>query len=209
LADVRLFGKSVAGLAGLAGLVALVVVGCGTSPPAPARPTGPPPVPLTSPKATTGHVGAGCGFIPVRGAGSFGSISGQRVVNATSSQPQLSVFSSAIKSASLTGELDRMKSFTLFVPVNSAFAALDKSDVTFLRKQSNLVQVVRRQVVPMRITPTRMAMGGSVTTITGSKLTLGKSGGSYRVDQATVVCGNIKTANGTIYVIDRVLLPPR
>jgi uncharacterized surface protein with fasciclin (FAS1) repeats len=29
------------------------------------------------------------------------------------------------------------------------------------------------------------------------------------VNAATVVCGNIKTANATIYVIDRVLLPPK
>jgi hypothetical protein len=206
---VRLIGKSAAGLA--AALVALVAVGCGTSPPAPATPTGAPPLPLSRPESHTGTkpVGAGCGFIPKHGAGSFGSISGQRVVTATAGNPQLSVFTSAIKSASLSGELDRMKSFTLFVPVNSAFAALQKSEVSFLREHSNLVQVVRRQVVPARITPARMARGGSVTTLAGSRLTLGKSGSSYRVDQATVVCGNIKTANGTIYVIDRVLLPPR
>ena len=207
----RFFAKSVAGLiAGLAATVALVAVGCGTSPPSPATPTAGAPLPLSGPSpAATRPVGAGCGFIPTRGAGSFGSISGQRVVKAASGNPQLSVFTSAIRSAALGGELDRMKSFTMFVPVNSAFAALDKSDISFLRKQSNLVQVVRRQVVPTRITPARMARGGSVTTLAGSKLTLGKSGGAYRVDQATVVCGNIKASNGTIYVIDRVLLPPR
>ncbi len=202
----RLFFASVA-----AGLVALAAVGCGTSPPAPATPTGAPPLPLSSPQKQTGTkpVGAGCGFIPRHGAGSFGSISGQRVVTATASNPQLSVFSSAIRSASLAGELDKMRSFTLFVPVNSAFAGLQKSDLSFLRQHSNLVKVVRRQVVPARITPTRMARGGSVTTLAGSKLTLAKSGSSFRVDQATVVCGNIRAANGTIYVIDRVLLPPR
>jgi uncharacterized surface protein with fasciclin (FAS1) repeats len=29
------------------------------------------------------------------------------------------------------------------------------------------------------------------------------------VGAATVLCGNIRTANGTIYVIDKVLLPPK
>ena len=39
-------------------------------------------------------------------------------------------------------------------------------------------------------------------------MTLAKRGPQYQVNAATVVCGNIKTANATIYVIDRVLLPP-
>jgi uncharacterized surface protein with fasciclin (FAS1) repeats len=210
---VRFFGSGFPGiaLAGLAGIAVLVAAGCGTSPPSPATPTGSPPLPLQSPAHTTatGHVGDGCGFIPAKGTGSFGSMTGQPTVTATASNPQLSVFTSAIKSASLTGKLNRMHSYTLFVPVNSAFEALDKSDVAFLHKQSNLVTVIRRQVVPARISPARIASGGSVTTLAGSKLTLGKSGSAYRVNQATVVCGNIRTSNGTIYVIDKVLLPPR
>jgi hypothetical protein len=208
---VRLFGRT--WVAAAAGLVALAAAGCGTSPPSPAKPTGAPPLPYssqsTSRTATIVHIGSGCGIIPVHGAGSFGSMGRQRAVDAASSNPQLSVFTSAIRSAALADELDKMRSFTLFVPVNSAFAALSASDVSYLRRSANLVKVVRGQVVPDRITPARIARGGSVTSLSGRRITLGKSGTAYRVSQATVVCGNIRTANGTIYVIDRVLLPPR
>jgi len=200
------------GVALFAALLTAGAVGCGTSPPSPARPTGAPPLPTGSAPATaapTAHVGADCGFIPAHGAGSFRSISAQRVVTATSSNPQLSVFSSAIRSAAQQNELNQMRSFTLFIPVNSAFAALSRQEITFLHNPANLARVVRRQVVPARITPAQIARGGTVSTLSGSKLALGKQGTSYRVSEATVLCGNIRAANGTLYVIDKVLLPPK
>lgn len=198
------------GVALIAALVTVIATGCGTSPPAPASPTGAPPLPLStrSPSATA-HVGRGCGFIPTRGAGSFGTMSGQRVAAAASGNPQLSVFSSAIRAAALDRELNRMRAFTLFIPVNSAFAALTKSQVEFLRNPANLVKVVRRQLVAHPVTPAEIARGGSVVTLSGSRLALAKQGQTYRVNRANVLCGNIRTANGTLYVIDRVLLPPK
>jgi uncharacterized surface protein with fasciclin (FAS1) repeats len=33
------------------------------------------------------------------------------------------------------------------------------------------------------------------------------SGESFKVGQANVVCGNVQTANATVYIIDSVLLP--
>jgi uncharacterized surface protein with fasciclin (FAS1) repeats len=136
-------------------------------------------------------------------------MSGQRAATAASGNRQLSVFSSAIRAAALRGELDRMRAFTLFIPVNSAFAALSARQLNFLRNPANLVDVVRRQVVPHPVTPAQIARGGSVVTLSGARLALARQGRAYRVNRATVLCGNIKTANGTLYVIDKVLLPPK
>lgn len=132
----------------------------------------------------------------------------QRAAKAAASNPQLSVFSSAIRSAALTGQLDKMRSFTIFIPVNSAFAALPRPDISYLRKPANLMKVIRHQIVPAQVTPARISRGGSVQSLSGSKLVLSKRGSAYHVSKATVLCGNIKTANGTIYLIDKVLLPP-
>jgi uncharacterized surface protein with fasciclin (FAS1) repeats len=63
--------------------------------------------------------------------------------------------------------------------------------------------------VPHPVTPAQIARGGTVVTLSGSKLALAKQGHAYLVNRATVLCGNIKTANGTLYVIDKVLLPSR
>ena len=33
-------------------------------------------------------------------------------------------------------------------------------------------------------------------------------GGTYTVNGAKIVCGNVHTANATVYIIDTVLMPP-
>ena len=33
-------------------------------------------------------------------------------------------------------------------------------------------------------------------------------GSTYEVNKANVVCGNVQTANATVYIIDSVLTPP-
>lgn len=194
----------------IAALLTVVAVGCGTSPPAPASPTGAPPLPLSSPtRSTTARIGEGCGLFPGHGSGSLGALRAMRAFTAASRNPHLSAFSSAIRAAALSVELNRMRSFTLFIPVNSAFSELSRTELNFLRDPSNLAEVVRHQVVPHTVTPAQIARGGRVTTLSGDLLMLGKQGRAYRIGHATVLCGNIKTANGTLYVIDKVLLPPR
>lgn len=198
------------GVALTAALLTLSAAGCGTSPPAPASATGSPPLPLTRPTPpATAHMGAGCGLFPAHGSGSFGGISKMRAFTAASRNPHLSVFSSAIRTAALSVKLNSLRSFTLFIPVNSAFAALSRPQLRFLRENDNLVKMVRYHVVPHTVTPAEIVRGGSVATLSGAKLTLARRGGEYRINQATVLCGNIRTANGTLYVIDKVLLPAK
>jgi uncharacterized surface protein with fasciclin (FAS1) repeats len=190
-------------VAPLALLAILAIGGCGGSPTSPSVPAARPPGANSAVR-----IGAGCGLFPAHGPGSFRSMSTQSVIAATASNPSLSVFSSAIKTSALDGRLSSRNAFTLFMPVNSAFSALTRAQTTYLRKPANQAAVVLRQVVPASITPSRIARGGVVTTLSGARLTLAKHGANYLVNAAAVVCGNIKTANGTIYVIDRVLLPP-
>ena len=46
-------------------------------------------------------------------------------------------------------------------------------------------------------------------TLEGQNITVTGSGESFTVNgTAQVVCGNVKTANATVYVIDGVLVPP-
>ena len=65
-------------------------------------------------------------------------------------------------------------------------------------------------MVPQRYDAQGLADAGTVTTVQGGELTVSGEPGSLVIDeqeQASVVCGNIATANGTVFVIDKVLMP--
>jgi hypothetical protein len=52
------------------------------------------------------------------------------------------------------------------------------------------------------------AVIGDHTTVEGGSLTVTGTGDAIKVNDAGVVCGGIKTANATLYLIDTVLMPP-
>jgi uncharacterized surface protein with fasciclin (FAS1) repeats len=61
-------------------------------------------------------------------------------------------------------------------------------------------------VVPGKLTPADLA--GEHKTLGGGTITVEGSGESFTVDgSAKVICGNVTTANATVYIIDGVLLP--
>ena len=58
-----------------------------------------------------------------------------------------------------------------------------------------------------RITPETLA--GTHTTLEGGDLTVEGSADAFTVNgTAHIICGNVQTANATVYIIDGVLLPP-
>jgi uncharacterized surface protein with fasciclin (FAS1) repeats len=61
-------------------------------------------------------------------------------------------------------------------------------------------------VVPGQLTPDQLA--GTHKTLQGDTLQVTGSGQDFKINgNSSVVCGNIKTANATVYLIDQVLLP--
>jgi uncharacterized surface protein with fasciclin (FAS1) repeats len=48
---------------------------------------------------------------------------------------------------------------------------------------------------------------GAQKTVNGGSVTMTKSGDSFMVNGAKVLCGNVQTANATVFIIDTVLLP--
>ena len=55
----------------------------------------------------------------------------------------------------------------------------------------------------------RLAAGTPIKTIEGGTVTPSKTGRTYKINKSRVVCGNVQTANATVYVIDTVLTPPK
>jgi len=62
-------------------------------------------------------------------------------------------------------------------------------------------------VVGVKVTTNQFASGMSAKTLEGGNVTLAKMGSTYTVNGAKVVCGDVSTANATVYIINSVLMP--
>jgi uncharacterized surface protein with fasciclin (FAS1) repeats len=126
-------------------------------------------------------------------------------------------FNTLLKAAQTAGLVDALRSegpLTIFAPTDEAFAALPKDALsTVLKDKKKLTMVLKYHVVPGKWTAEKLRNKKSVKTLEGSKLPLtlheeeGKS--SLRLHSATVVKADIHAANGTIHVIDKVIVPPQ
>ncbi len=132
----------------------------------------------------------------------------RQALAAASANPQLSVFTAAARTAGLDKTLKAKRAFTLMIPANTAFASLSNADIKHLHNSGDLKKIVSYHAVYSTISPGQFARGVSYRTVEGSTLRLSRSGPDYKVNDATVLCGNIRTASGTVYIISKVLLPP-
>jgi uncharacterized surface protein with fasciclin (FAS1) repeats len=166
--------------------------------------------PTTSAPPAAAPVGAHCGaVVPATGRGSLGSVGSEKAITATSGNPRLSVFIAAVRSARLERALNSRGSYTLVIPDNSAFAALPKAQIPRLRNPGQLRKIIKYHTVPGTIGPQQFASGASPKTLQGKPLRLSQAGSVYKVNGATVLCGNIRTSNAAVYIVNKVLLPPR
>jgi uncharacterized surface protein with fasciclin (FAS1) repeats len=156
----------------------------------------------------TQHIGTQCGTMPARGMGSYKGMAAAPVATAVSHNPHLSDLMHVIQAAGLTRSLNSAHHITFFAPDNRAFAALRKSGLArMMSSKAHLAGVVEYQVVPGRVNPGAFRTGRAFSTLEGRKVLAVKSGDAYKVNNATVVCGNIRTSNATVYITNRVMLP--
>ena len=152
--------------------------------------------------------GEGCAAVPEDGDGSFEGMAQDPVATAASNNPALSTLVTAVGEADLVDTLNTGGPFTVFAPVNDAFAKIPEADLNaVLADTETLTSILTYHVVPERIEPADL--GGTYTTVQGAELTVEGDAPSFDVDgQATVVCSGVQTANATVYLIDTVLMPP-
>jgi uncharacterized surface protein with fasciclin (FAS1) repeats len=181
----------------------------------PAGPTTGAPAAPSSSAAATGPFGPSCAAMPPEGEGSIGGMADDPVVVAAGANPLLTNLVSAIGRANLVDAFNTTPDVTVLAPANPAFEAVPADVLTpLLDDTPRLTALLTHHVIPGRLTPGELA--GTHTTLSGDEVTVEGSGDSYRIsaDQtlvgatpATVVCGNVATANATVYVIDQVLTP--
>ncbi|MGA2826760.1 MAG: fasciclin domain-containing protein [Streptosporangiaceae bacterium] len=130
------------------------------------------------------------------------------VATAASANPVLSTLVTAVKTAGLVDTLNSASNITVFAPANSAFAKIPAATLkTVLANKAELTKILTYHVASGRYTPAELAAGKPIKTLEGSTVTPAMMNGSYTINGADVVCGNVQTANATVYIINTVLMP--
>ncbi|USQ85258.1 fasciclin domain-containing protein [Streptomyces phaeoluteigriseus] len=162
----------------------------------------------TNASTTDEPFGSACASVPKDGAGSFDGMAQDPVATAASNNPALSTLVTAVKKAGLVDTLNNAQNITVFAPTNDAFAKIPKADLDkVLNDKAQLTKILTYHVVGQKLAPADLE-NGSFDTLEKSKVTTSGSDESYTVnDSADVVCGNVKTANANVYIIDTVLMP--
>jgi uncharacterized surface protein with fasciclin (FAS1) repeats len=207
---VRTFRIRRAAIATTALAIALLAAGCSGSDDGGgwAAPAAAEPAPASTPMASSEPFGPACSSVPAEGAGSFSGMATAPVATAASNNPVLSTLVTAVKEAGLVDTLNSTEDLTVFAPANDAFNAVPKATMDAAMKDPKglLTQVLTGHVVAGKLAPD--ALAGEHKTLAGSTITVEGSGEDFTVNgNAKVVCGNVQTANATVYIIDNVLLP--
>lgn len=130
------------------------------------------------------------------------------IVEAAIATPALSTLTSLVVAADLVGPLSQPGHLTVYAPTNDAFAKIPPAVLNAIGGDLGvLTQVLTYHVVPGRADP-RTAYKREVDTLQGQTLFIGfdRDDGAS-VNQSVANCKAVRTTNGTVWLIDSVLLP--
>jgi uncharacterized surface protein with fasciclin (FAS1) repeats len=158
-------------------------------------------------------VGTGCAAYAAQVPSGKGSVAGMAldpVAVAASNNPILTTLTAAV-SGKLNPKVNLVDTlngsqFTVFAPVDDAFKKIDAATIETLKSDDALLsKILTYHVVPGQITPDKIV--GTHKTVQGGSVTVTGSKDALMVDGANVICGGVKTANATVYMVDSVLMP--
>jgi uncharacterized surface protein with fasciclin (FAS1) repeats len=177
--------------------------------------TTPAPAPMEQPMDPAANlVGPGCADYAAQNPTGPASVTGMAqdpVAVAASNNPMLTTLTAAVAgklnpNVNLVDTLNGSE-FTVFAPTDAAFAKIDPATIEKLKTDSDLLSsILTYHVVPGQASPAQVI--GMHKTVQGGEVTVTGGGNAIRVNDAGVVCGGVRTANATVYLIDTVLMPP-
>jgi len=116
----------------------------------------------------------------------------------------------AVTAAGLGDTLSSAGPFTVFAPVDAAFAALPAGTVETLVKPESkeaLTGILTYHVLAGKILSTDLSDGLVAKTVNGQEVTIHIKDGKVFVNHAEVVIADVHTDNGVVHAINKVLLP--
>lgn len=148
---------------------------------------------------------------PVSGSASIqDDVSNRNVLQVAVSSPDHTTLVAAVKAAELVDVLATVGPFTVFAPNNAAFEKLPAGTVESLvkpEKKKDLTNILEYHVIAGGYDLEEFKDGQTIGVANGGKVTMGVKDGKVTVNGANIL-GSVQAANGTVHVIDAVLLPP-
>lgn len=139
------------------------------------------------------------------------------IVEIAAGDDRFSTLVAAVSAAGLVETLQGPGPFTVYAPVNDAFAALPAGTVETLLKPENkdqLTNVLLYHVDDRKLTAEMIPNGSNYfkPVLASERLCISKGSNGVTIadgtgEMATVVVANIEADNGVIHVVDKVLLP--
>lgn len=133
------------------------------------------------------------------------------VVKVAMSSSDHTTLVAALKQAELVTSLSNAGPFTVFAPTNEAFNKLPAGTLDGLMKEDkkeDLQNILQYHVFMSALKPESFSDGQTLGMVNGDNVTVNIKDGKTVLNNSATIIGSIPAANGVIYVIDGVLLPP-
>ncbi len=135
----------------------------------------------------------------------------ETIVDIAVGNEDFSTLVTAVVEAGLVDALSAEGPFTVFAPLNSAFAKLPDGTVEVLLMEENrelLQSVLTYHVLAWDVRASALQRWLQVETLQGAHVRFEMTGGKWYINGAEIIATDIIGSNGVIHVIDSVILPP-
>ncbi|TAG70837.1 MAG: fasciclin domain-containing protein, partial [Runella slithyformis] len=131
----------------------------------------------------------------------------KNIVETALADPQFTTLVAALQKAELTGTLSGTGPFTVFAPNNAAFVKAGVTDLSKISKE-DLSKILLDHVLGANVLAANV-MSGKATTAGTRDIYLSKNASGVFINgKIKVTTADVPTANGTIHIIDDVIMQP-
>ena len=138
------------------------------------------------------------------------SITFGNVIDKLNEAGKFTKLNETLMKSGLKENLEGKGPFTVFAPLDDAFAAISAQTYYGLLREDNkdkLVNILGRHVFSKKITSSDIDSEIKLKAINGEEVTIKKINGIVYINEAEVVTADIEVSNGVIHFINRVLQP--
>ena len=140
----------------------------------------------------------------------FPSITFGNVIDKLNETGKFTKLNETLMKSGLSENLKGEGPFTVFAPLDDAFAAISAQTYYGLLREENkdkLVNILGRHVFSKKLTSSEINNEIKLKALNGEEVTIKKVNGIVYINEAEVVTADIKASNGVIHFINRVLQP--